>query len=120
MKFLHWFIEDEMSSEGIKQFLYLFLRCSVKTHAEGIAESMGSYVNYHSDKRRGLDIEDVGREALIHWNGPPVDKAGHIGEAALDGKFGGRSNWRFVTHANKAESIVISRLKRKKPWLPFF
>ena len=120
MKFLHWFIKDEESSEGIKQFLHLFLRCSVKTHAEGIAESMGSYVDYHSDQRRGLDIEDVGREALIHWNGPPVHKACHIGEAALDGRFGGRSNWRFVTHANKTESVVISRLKRAKPRLPFF
>ena len=120
MKFLHWFLKDEESSEGIKQFLHLFLRCSVKTHAESIAESMGSYVDYHSDKRCGLDIEDVGREAFIHWNGPPVDKAGRIGEAALDGRFGGRSNRRFVTRANKTESVVISRLRREKPRLPFF
>ena len=61
------------------------------------------FVGCHSDKRHGLDNEGVGREALIHRNGPPVDKAGLIEEAALDGRFSGRSNWRFITHANKTE-----------------
>ena len=46
----------------------------MKTHAEGIAESMGNLINIHSDKRRGtMDIGSVGLEAqidctwLIYW-----------------------------------------------------
>lgn len=68
------------------------IRCLVKTHAEGVVESMGSYVEMHADKRRGrMDISDIGVEALIHWNGPPLAKADKLGEASLDRVFGGRS-----------------------------
>ena len=64
-------------------------RCLSKTHAEGVVESMGSFVEMHADKRRGiLDIGDVGKEALIHWNGPPIAKADSIGEAAINRIFG--------------------------------
>lgn len=64
----------------------------MKTHAEGVVESMGSYVEMHADKRRGrMDISDFGVEALIHWNGPPLAKADKLGEASLDRVFGGRS-----------------------------
>ena len=53
---------------------------------------MGSYVEMHADKRRGrMDISDIGVEALIHWNGPPLAKADKLGEASLDRVFGGRS-----------------------------
>ena len=61
-------------------------RCVVKTHAEGVVESMGNYVEIHSDKRRGR--MDIGKEALIHWNGPPLARANRLGEAALDRIFG--------------------------------
>ena len=45
-----------------------------------------------ADKRRGrVDISDFGKEALIHWNGPPIAKAGKLGEAALNRVFGGRN-----------------------------
>ena len=81
---------------------------------------MENYIDYHSDKRRRLDNHDVGREALVHWKGPSFDKIGCIGEAALDGMFGSRKNWRFVTNSSKTMLVVISRLKREKPLLPFF
>ena len=69
----------------------------MKTHAEGVVENMGNYVELHSDKRRGhMDISDFGKEALIHWNGPPLQKATSLGEASLDRIFGGRH--RFVDH----------------------
>ena len=44
------------------------------------------------DKRRGtMDISDTGKEALIHWNGPPLAKADSICEAAINRIFkGGR------------------------------
>ena len=71
--------------------------CLSKTHAEGVVESMGSYVEMHADKRRGtMDISDIGKEAMIHWNGPPLARANSLGEAALDRHFGGRD--RFLLH----------------------
>jgi hypothetical protein len=65
----------------------------VKTHVEGVVESMGNYVEIHSDKRRGrMNFADIGKEALIHWNEPPLAKADILGEAALDRLFG-RKRW---------------------------
>ena len=72
MKVLHLFLKNEFLFSGIEKFLAIFTKCAVKTHAEGVAESMGNYVDIHSEKRRGLDVSVVGQEAYIHWNGPPV------------------------------------------------
>jgi hypothetical protein len=92
----------------------------VKTHAEGVVESMGNYIEIHSDKRRGRkDISDIGKEALIHWNGPPLARADRLGEAALDRLFG-RGRWNFITMANRVNSIVTKRLREEEPSLPFF
>ena len=67
----------------------ILFRCLVKTHAEGVVESMGNYVELHADTRRGrMDISDIGKEAMIHWNGPPIAMADTLGEAALDRHFG--------------------------------
>ena len=85
--------------------LHLFLQCATKTHAEGVAESMGNLVEIHSNKRRGLDVSDAGMEAKIHWNGTPVHLAQTLGEAALDLHFGGRDKWHFVTKQGKKDSI---------------
>ena len=101
-------------------FLLLFSRCLVKTHAEGVVESMGNYVELHSDKRRGrMDISDIGKEALIHWNGPSLARAGCLGEAALDRVFG-RNKWNFITMTSRADSLVTKRLREEEPSLPFF
>ena len=57
-------------SNHTKPFSFLSL---IKTRAEGVVESMGNYVELHADKRRGrMDISDIGVEAMIHWNGPPL------------------------------------------------
>ena len=38
----------------------------MKTHAEGVVESMGSYIEMHAEQRRGsMDISDVGKEAMV-------------------------------------------------------
>ena len=79
-----------------------------------MAESIGNYVDIHSEKRRGLDVSVVGQESYIHWNGPPVHLADSIGVSSLDSYFAGRSGWRFVTRQNKFQSVVISRLKSEK------
>ena len=89
-------------------------------YAESVAESIGNYVDFYSDKKRGLDICAVGDQSFIHWNGPPLHLAGPLGQAALDSKFGGRGNWRFVTRNCKSESQVVTRLKRGVPRVPFF
>ena len=106
------FLKYDLLYSEIEDFLYLFLRCALKAHVESVAESMGSIIDLHSDKRRGIDVTVVGEESMIHWNGPPVNKANGLLEAALDRHFGGRRNWHFITRQNKPESIVISRLKR--------
>ena len=59
LKFYHLFLREKNLYIGIEDFLHFFLRCATKTHAEVVAESMGNYVEMHSDKRRGLDISDV-------------------------------------------------------------
>ena len=120
MKVLHLFLKFPELYEGLDSVLHLILRCASKTHAEGVAESMGNYVDFYSDKKRGLDITTVGEESYIHWNGPGVHLADALGQAALDKKFGGRSNWRFVTKKGKSESLVVSRLKRIEPRVPFY
>ena len=53
-----------------------FLRCLVKTRADGVSESMINYVEMLCDKRRGrLDVNDIGIKAFIHWNGLPIHLA---------------------------------------------
>ena len=111
---LHLFLKEESLYSGIEMFMSLYLQSASKTHAEGVAESMGSYVDIHSDKRRGLDVAIVGMESYIHWNGPPIHLADSIGVGSLDSYFAGRTHWRFVTRKNKLESAVVSRLKRQK------
>ena len=66
----------------------LFLRCALKTHVESVAESMGSIVDLHSEKRRGIGVTVVGEESMIHWNGPLANKANGLLEEALDRHFG--------------------------------
>ena len=50
---------------------------------------MGNYVDIHCEKKRTLDVKLVGKEAKIHWNGPPVHQSQTLGETALDRHFGG-------------------------------
>ena len=119
MKFLHLFLRKEELFSGIEQFLHLLLRCLLKTHAETVAESMGNLVDLHCEKRRGLGIEDVGRETFIDWNGPPVHHVESLGIKTLNRHFKG-TKWHFVTVANKSDSEVTKKLKSKQPKLPFF
>ena len=114
------FLKYSSLYSGIEDLLHLFLRCALKTHVESVAESMGSIIDLHSDKRRGIDVRVVGEESMIHWNGPPINRANDLLESALDRHFGGRRNWHFITRQNKPESTVISRLKRETVRVPWF
>ena len=86
MKLLHLFLKSEELYEGLPNFLHLFVSAATKTHAEGVAESMGNYVEMHAEQKRGLDINDVGVESFFHWNGPAV------ASAALDKRFKRRNS----------------------------
>ena len=120
MKVLHLLLKFPELYQDISGILHLFLRCASKTHAESVAESMGNYIDSYSDKKRGLDINAIGGECYIKWNGPPVHLAEEIGKSALDKTFAGRSTWRFVDKTVKHESKVVSKMKRITPRLPFF
>ena len=61
--------------KGHENILRFLLKCIMKTHAEGVAESMGSVMDSHCQKRRGLAIEEMGNESIIHWSGPPLHLA---------------------------------------------
>ena len=112
-------LENSLYS-GLQDFLHLYLRCLVKTHAEGVVESMGNVVEIHSDPRRGtMDIEDVGKEALIAWNGPPIAQAEKLGHAVMN-KIFGSSRWHFITMGNKKDSTVTKRHREEEGILPFF
>ena len=112
MKVLHLFLKEKELYQGHEMFLHFFLRCAMKTHAEGVAESMGSVMDLHSDKRRGLSIDDVGKESIIHWNGPPVHLAEALGEKALNRVFKGRP-WHFVTKKGNISTVYeMNHLKR--------
>ena len=66
-----------------------------------------------------MDIEDVGKEAFIHQNGPPTAQADRLGREALDRIFG-RGRWHFISLDNKLDSVVTKRLKTEESDLPFF
>ena len=111
MRFLHLFLKEKELYDGVQNFLHLLLRCIVITHAEGVAESMGSLIDIHSDKRRNLCIEDVGKDALVHRNRPPL----HLSDAL-------RVNARdrhFITKNSKFHSTVVKRLSHQVDELPF-
>ena len=81
---------------------------------------MGNYVEMHAEKKRGLDINDVGVESFVHWNGPLVANATPLLEASQDRRFKGRRSWRFVTNPNNLKSKTVSRLKTQSSGVPFF
>ena len=114
LKWYHLFLKEP------ELFLHIFLQCITKTHAEGVAESMGNVLDMHCDKRRGIDISPLGTEAKIHWNGPPLQLTQSLGEAVLDVHFGGRNKWHFVTRQSRKDSTVIQKLKMDSAKLPFY
>ena len=45
---------------------------------------MGNYVELHSDKRsESLDIEAIGKETFIHWNGTLLQRQTGLGDKQL-------------------------------------
>ena len=65
-----------------------------------------------------MDINDIGKEAFLQWNGPPIAKADRLRREAFECIRRGR--WHFITLDNKLDSVVTKRLKKKEPGLTFF
>ena len=58
---------------------------------------MGNLVEMHSDAKMGwMDISDVSKETMIHWNGPPLSKSDRLRRSMMDTIFG-KGKWRFTT-----------------------
>ena len=53
MKVLHLFLKFHELYSDIPGVLHLMLRCATKTHAEGVAESMGNYVDFFLTRNEG-------------------------------------------------------------------
>ena len=50
---------------------------------------MGNLVEMHSDTRRGnMDIEDIRKETMIHWNKPPLAQADKLGKGSMNRNLG--------------------------------
>ena len=50
---------------------------------ESVVESMGKIVAQHGAVKRGLEIENYAKEAVVHWNAPPPALARELCIAAL-------------------------------------
>ena len=66
-----------------------------------------------------MDNESLGREAFIHWNGPPLHLADNLGRKALDRYFPNNS-WNFITQLNRSESTAIMRMETVERIVLFF
>ena len=55
-----------------------------------------------------MDINDIDKEAFLHWNGPPTAKADRLRREALN-KIFRRGRWHFITLDNKLDSVVTKR-----------
>ena len=66
----------------------------------------------------GIDISDIGKEVMIHWNGPPLDKADNLVKSFMDNHFG-TGRWNFITLANDVDSSETKRMKGDKSSLHF-
>ena len=69
---------------------------TITKHINGVAESMGSVMDLICDKRRGLTIEENGKESMIHWNWIVVSLFDSLGKQSLNSLFRGRP-WHFLT-----------------------
>ena len=119
LKLLHLFLKEPTLYQGLQEFIHLYLCCIIKTHAEGVAESMENIIEIHGDKRRErMSIEDLRREVYIRRNGPPGHRADRLGKKALERHFK-NAQWNFVIRFHRTESLVLQRKKREESRVAF-
>ena len=92
---------------GLGGVLSVFDQCALKICNEAVVEGMGSIVNMHADRRRGLSAQKYASESFVHYNGPPLPKADGIIKAALDIHFGGKP-WHFTQTSREGQRSAFS------------
>lgn len=99
-----------------------------------VVEGMGSIMDFHASPRRNLHQENYAKEAIVHYNGPPLNLAEGIVKEALDTRFPSKKfkgGWHFGSsdgsvqkHRGKLKfqvlSKVIHRLKHTAAKYSFF
>ena len=55
-----------------------------------------------------MDINDIGKEVFLDWNGSPTAKADRLRREALNRRLR-RGRWHFITLDDKLESVVTKR-----------
>jgi hypothetical protein len=114
---------------ALPDVLYLFQLCALKTSNEAVVEGMGSIMDIHASPRRNLDQENYAQEAIVHFNGPPLNLAEDVVKEALNSRF--PRGWHFTStdtsikaHKGTLKFQVISkaifRLKQVSAKLSFF
>ena len=63
---VHITLTTRTCTKGHKNFLHVDLRWPKKKHTLGVVESRGSVMDSICDKRRGLTIEENGKESIRH------------------------------------------------------
>ena len=54
MKIIYLYLKSAELYEVLLDFINLFVTVATKTHAEGLAESIGNYVEMHAEKKEVL------------------------------------------------------------------
>jgi hypothetical protein len=99
---------DSALYTGLGGVLSVFDQCALKICNEAVVEGMGSIVNMHADRRRGLSAQKyASEESFVHYNGPPLPKADGIIKAALDIHFGGKP-WLFTQTSREGQRSAFS------------
>ena len=93
------------------------LRYSILHHPQIYTWQHLNLVEEHFPKKEAVqcqwcDITVTSIESYIHWHRSQVHHGQSIGETALDRRFGGRKNWRFIAQKNEFESVAMKRLER--------
>ena len=93
-------------NQPVRQWLYLFTHCILKSRNEAVVEGMGCVLDNHAAPGRHLQMEQFTAEAMIHWNGPAAHQCENFLTLALNDYFGPTA-WNF--HRTYGQPKVTSR-----------
>ena len=90
----------------------------MKTHAKGVAETMGSVIDSHCQKRRGkLELKKLEKNPSYIKVDPGASY--NLGKKSLNRFYKGHS-WYLVTKTGALESTVLKNVCQQKLRVPFF
>jgi len=92
-------------NQPVRQWLYLFTHCILKSRNEAVVEGMGCALDNHAAPGRHLQMEQFTAEAMIHWNGPAAHQCENFLTLALNDYFGPTACVRVNTSQSVREHI---------------